>query len=77
MTPKCSICGREIRPGEKYIGTKVYVLEVRQEGVDFDVDAGPFVSVQCYEHAPGHILRASKGITTITGAARLGVQGVK
>jgi hypothetical protein len=74
---ECDICGRAIHPGELFGATKSYVWEVATNIGQEDELCGLFLSFQCQEHIPGHILRAAKGITTITGAASLGVQEVK
>jgi hypothetical protein len=69
---KCSICGKELEPGEQYA---LCEWLIKRRGY-YGGDRAAFYEPQrfCSEHIPGHVKRAAAGITHITGAARLGVQ---
>jgi hypothetical protein len=74
---RCNTCREEIVLGEPY-----HSEEWQEYGpIEHEKDFGWLGMTTCRVYhnrcLPGHVLRAAKGITHITGAARLGVQEVK
>lgn len=70
----CTTCGREIGKGELFFQERWRVLRAN-EGIMYTLVDGPYIANYCKEHTPGHILRASLGITQIRGAASLTGRG--
>jgi hypothetical protein len=72
----CTKCGLPLDQHVYYVHV---TYELRRHNETFGFTSGVSLADEFYHEgcAPGHILRAAKGITEITGAARLGVQEVK
>jgi hypothetical protein len=74
---KCSTCGKDVVFGELFHSEKWEEFGPIEHEQDFGwigLTVGRIHHTRCL---PGYVKRELLGITTITGAARLGVQEVK